>query len=420
MRRWFSWLACLAFSWSCAHAKGGTEGGAAPPRSASGAEARGASAEQERPRSDIEVSVAGKGADPAVAKSWLAYALAQAELWIRPGKTGSLEDRWGAMSHELAGRELLASTWIIMKPEAKADDAYLDLMVAVADAGLLPEYALVFLSEPGWYVTPEVIAKLDFDRFAAWAPAHLGSGEHFGLRGAWVTRKGGLPLFEPAPGSWTGALEQVNDARCAEAEPKLAAIVSRWESERAGLDGVVPVAAFDRQTFVAAVRALSTTPQAREHGILWVSPSIGFAHFQAGFCANARGDAARAADRARTAVELDPRQPRYQGELVHSLIVTQRFQEALRVIEDGLAWIDSPCQIAGLLRRRGYVYVELKEHTLARIAYLQSLEYEPGNEPAKNELRLIEAILRASGDTPGRDVLTEPLKPLPVIQQRCK
>lgn len=417
MRRSLPWLACLAFTWSCAHATGGSEGAAAPLRSESGVEA---SAEKELTRSDVVVSVAGKGADPAVAKAWLAYALPQAELWIRPGKSGSVGDRWGAMSYELAGRESLAGAWVVFKPEAKTDDAYLDLMVDVAEAGLLPEYALTFLSEPGWYVTPEVIAKLDFDRFAAWAPAHLGPGEHFGVRGAWVTRNGGLPLFEPAPGSWTGELEQVNDARCAEAEPKLAAIMSRWESERAQLDGVVPIAAFDRQRFVAAVRVLSTSPQARKHGILWVSPSIGFSHFQAGFCANARGDAARAADRVRSAVELDPRQPRYLGELVHSLIFTQRFQEALRVIEDGLAWIDSPCEIAGLLRRRGYVYVELKEHTLARIAYLQSLEYDPGNEPAKNELRLIEAILRASGDTPGRDVLTEPLKPLPVIQQRCK
>jgi len=406
MRRSVWLLACLAFSWSCAHATGGkeVESASAPPRT----------------KSDIEISVAGKGVDPAIAKTWLAYALAQAELWIRPGKTGSVEDRWGAMSYELAGRELLASAWVEMKSEAKTEDAYLDLMVDVAEAGLLPEYVLAFLSQPGWYVPPAVVAKLDFDRFAAWAPAHLGAGEHFGLRGAWVTRQGGQPLFEPAPGSWAERLRQMTDERCAEEEPKLAAIISRWEAERTALGGVVPIAAADRASFVDEVRAMSSSPRAREHGILWVSPTIGLAHFQAGFCANARNDSARAVDLVGRALELEPRRAHYLGELVHSLMVARRFPDALLAIEEGLSWIRSPCEVAGLLRRRGYVYVELKEHTLARVAYIQSLEFEPGNEHAKNELRLIESILRASGDTPGRDVLTEPLKAGPVIQHRCE
>src|SRR3954463_8185602 len=76
---------------------------------------------------------------------WTLYGIALAGA---ASKTGHV-DYLG----ELMARGLLATAWKEESASGKSaphNDAYLDAMVAVADAGFMPEYVLSFLAQPGW------------------------------------------------------------------------------------------------------------------------------------------------------------------------------------------------------------------------------------------------------------------------------
>src|SRR5215831_8756635 len=56
---------------------------------------------------------------------------------------------------ELEARTFLADSWKRDRTKTDRHDAYLDALVAVQDAGFMPEYVLAYLTHEGWTISGE-------------------------------------------------------------------------------------------------------------------------------------------------------------------------------------------------------------------------------------------------------------------------
>ncbi|WP_050725326.1 tetratricopeptide repeat protein [Vulgatibacter incomptus] len=320
------------------------------------------------------------------------------------------------MEVELVARAVLARKWKKVQEESKASDPYLNTLVEVYDARLLAEYGVAYLSKPGWFVSPEWLADLDLERFGSWAATNLAG--HEPQTHAYLHRNYESP-FGPPPGAWIPEQEAATDETCRKSAEEFFEGVSRWKSESAELPAPV-VAARSQKEFATLLERLSKNPAVRARGLIWAHPSVATLHFRAGFCAVSLGEYERALEPLQTAIELSPFTSHYYGELAQALIHLERKPEALKRLAEGIEISDDPCELAYLLRTRGFIQVENGELALARVSYRQSLELAPGNANALRELALIEDMLSRSGlPSNTSDVAPLPLPRLPVGLNKC-
>jgi len=99
----------------------------------------------------------------AVLQSWVAYSLMRSACQLQVG--GDNPARVNTYDCELTARERLLDAWE-QKRElgAPREDAYLDTLEAVREAGFLDEYVVYYLGKPDWQL-PSMIDAPAFDEF---------------------------------------------------------------------------------------------------------------------------------------------------------------------------------------------------------------------------------------------------------------
>ena len=122
--------------------------------------------------------------DDAALQSWVAYSLIRSTCQLEVG--GDNPARVNTYDCELLARRHLVDAW--QKHRALGidrEDAYLDTLAAVREAGFLDEYVVHYFGRSSWQLT----AELDADEFKAWRRVHLnGHDPETRLIGSWGYR----------------------------------------------------------------------------------------------------------------------------------------------------------------------------------------------------------------------------------------
>jgi len=100
-------------------------------------------------------------ADP-VLQSWVTYSLARSTCQLQIG--GENPARASSFECEYAARRLLTDTWSEQKADGDAEDAYLDDLARVRDAGYLREYVAHYLKRRDWLL-PDDLDTANFERW---------------------------------------------------------------------------------------------------------------------------------------------------------------------------------------------------------------------------------------------------------------
>ena len=119
--------------------------------------------------------------------------------------------------------------------------------------------------------------------------------------------------------------------------------------------------------------------------------------FYAGFCAVDREAWSDGERLLRQAIALAPLSAKAHSELVQTLIMQQRLDEADAELERAIAVSDSVCQTAILWRKRGYILFDRRKMVEAYRAYAKSLEFDPQSQLAHSEMQLITKLLQRAG-----------------------
>jgi hypothetical protein len=335
-----------------------------------------------RASGDITVDV-GIG-PPELIGLWSAYGMA---LAVAADKAGH-DDFAG----ELSARLLLADGWKTDRVQNHLHDPYLDTLADVRDAGFMAEYVLAFLTRPGWTISPDHLAALNFTGWKSWAAVHLPKDHEPVTRVSLEMKRG------PTPGLHLPTSDQINPARtpCANLQPALERAVADWDREERGL-GQLALSVPRPEQVLPALSRVAGDPRARRDGVVFASPTVVELLFDAGFCAVDRGDLGSADKLLRRAVALSPGNANVRGELVQTLIMEKRLDEADAQLEIALELADSPCHAAMLWRKRGYILFDRGKLVDSYRAYAHSLEFDPQSELAHSEMSLIVATLHRAG-----------------------
>ena len=382
MRKWIARSLTITFAalTGCGHTTAGPTPAGAPPPSPAAASGSG----------DSQIVVSADLGSPDLIALWSIYGVALADAAERIGRAD--------YAGEVSARALLADRWKELRAEKqreKLDDPYLDWLAEVRDAGFIGEYVLAFLAHPGWTVSGDELARLNAAAFRTWAASHLPK-DHRAVTAATVRLRGLPPT--PIPGSHLPTTSDINPAEtpCANLQPAIDRAVADWDREARALPFVALSIELAEQTLPALAR-LSRDPRARRDGVVFVSPAALEILFDAGFCAVDRGDWPTAEKMLRRAVELSPGNANVRGELVQTLIMEKRPDEADSQLEIALAFSDSPCRTAMLWRKRAYILFDRGKLVDSYRAYAHSLEFDPQSELARTEMKLIVTTLQRAG-----------------------
>ncbi len=378
MRKWIARSLTISFAAlaGCGHTTVGPTpvGTPSSPATASGA-------------GDGQIVVSADLGSPDLIALWSVYGVALADAAEKAGRAD--------YAGEVSARALLADRWKDLRGEKQLHDAYLDRLVEVRDAGFIGEYVLAFLARPGWTVSGDELARLNVVAFKTWAASHLPK-DHRAVTAATVRLRGLPPT--PIPGSRLPSTTDLNPAEtpCGNLQPAIERAVADWDREARALPSVALSIELAGQT-LPSLEQLSRDPRARRDGVVFVSPSALEILFDAGFCAVDRADWPTAEKMLRRAVELSPANANVRGELVQTLIMQKRPDEADSQLEIALAFSDSPCQTAMLWRKRAYILFDRGKLVDSYRAYARSLEFDPQSELARSEMNLIVTTLQRAG-----------------------
>lgn len=138
-----------------------------------------------------------------------------------------------------------------------------------------------------------------------------------------------------------------------------------------------------------------------DKGINWIGNAYPRAHYHMGFLCVKRKQFDRAIEFLDKGQCLEPTNPRFVLEKAQALVLAGRKQESL-ALYDQIAEIGphvSPHALAVARRGRGFVLIEMNDLKNAEAAFQASLEIEPNNEVALNELRYIKHLRQGGGAT---------------------
>jgi hypothetical protein len=310
--------------------------------------------------------------------AWSGYALQQV------ASTGE-----GVYLIEVESRRTMIEYW---KEEGPAGvDAYLDLMVEIEDLGFLEEYVIAAFLDFGWVVPGSSMSDLDVPAFVAWAGDNLQG--HSGDTRASVTRP---PIdvpgaHYPLPESFFTA-----EGLLCDKSDELDGVLEQWGADRKMLVGRL-IAAPDGMSFLYALDELGTGGELIQTGATMVPLSIAELNFLGGFCAVDRGDLKLARGHLMEASSLDSRNTTFRMELAFVSVHMGEFEFAEEQIEFVHMNTEDPCTIARALRLQGYIEIERGDLTDAYESYTKSLDYEPGNQLARNELSVIYHTMESQG-----------------------
>ena len=334
----------------------------------------------------VELDPRAAAAGPATMTSWLVYAAAKRSLIDTRVAAGGRTDDF---SIEASAREALVDHWRSQQATASTSEPYLDRLVEVADAGYLDEYVIAAFGEPGWTIPPDVVGSLDLPGFFGWGQERL--RDHTVETWARIELPGDV-ANRGGPGESVDVIDAFQGwgGQCSEVPADARDALDDWDDAAASLVGV-PLAA---QSWVDLGRVIAPRRESadvRDRGVSWVPFQPAALSFALGFCELEAGRPETAVSALRRAVALYPSTPVWRGELALALIATDRFDAADREIESAQEMTDDPCELARVWRTRGLLEIERGRLDEAALAYSVSLEYEPGNALATDQLEVIEA-----------------------------
>lgn len=118
--------------------------------------------------------------DDAVLQSWVRYSLMRSTCQLEVG--GQNPARVSTYDCELKARRHLLDSWREKRKQREREDAYLDTLLAVSEAGYLDEYVVHYFGEDGWRVPAEV----EIEAFREWSRSRLsGHRPETRLIGSW-------------------------------------------------------------------------------------------------------------------------------------------------------------------------------------------------------------------------------------------
>ncbi|HYV45664.1 MAG TPA: tetratricopeptide repeat protein [Myxococcaceae bacterium] len=333
------------------------------------------------------------GGSEATRVAWTAYGLGRAKGWTdRKGATKN--DSGDDYLVELEGRRAALVVWKDVSHGER--DADLDLLVEAEAKGFLEELVVLAFARPGWTVPPDALQKLDLEAFWPWALENL-QGREVKTGAATIPMNGkrwpdvpGADLPDPAKLMAPGEQMPCSSWRVLEEG------VQRWRVEAGAIDGL-PIAATNAQNFLKTLGAVRDDPEFRRRGATWVAPRVGTLHLTAGFCANDREDWAAGQRALEVAIVLLPTDNTARVELAHSFIKLGRPDRALAHLEAARKMTTNPCELARVWRKIGYARFDQHQYAQSKEAYETSLAYEPGNQLALGELKLLSQALSGSG-----------------------
>ncbi len=103
--------------------------------------------------------------DDPVLQSWVRYSLMRSTCKLAAG--GENPARVSTYDCELKARRHLLDAW---REKREHEDAYLDTLLAVSEAGFLDEYVVHYFGRDGW----QVPADVDLEAFREWRRSRLG------------------------------------------------------------------------------------------------------------------------------------------------------------------------------------------------------------------------------------------------------
>lgn len=188
--------------------------------------------------------------------------------------------------------------------------------------------------------------------------------------------------------------EQLLLAVCANTPPDY---VNTWQGE----DGGVVVKFWDEPAFLHYVSW--PPPNGCGHDVRWMPNAYPRAHYFLGFvyvAVSRPADALGVLERGR---ELEPSNPHFNFEIAQALLRSGQAENAL-AFYDAVSEVGphvSAAKLAVAKRGRGAALIELKRLDEAQNAFRESLEFEPNNALALNELVYIEQLKMGLQATPG-------------------
>ena len=346
VRRWVVGWASLA---GCALALGCSHTAAPSPTPAS-APAAVAVARSSSGGSDIYVSAAI--GPPEIIALWSLYGVALVDAAEQAGHPD--------FSGELKARSDLADRWKMTRARTRVGDPYLDTLAEVRDAGFMAEYVLAFLARQGWTISGEELARLNVAGFTAWMAQHLPKSHEPETRVTFHLKAPVRPA--PTPGAHIIGAEQIDVQRmsCAQIAPAIDRAVTDWDREAKTLTAV-PLSVTSRALILPSLAVLARDDRALRDGVVLASGLVAEVMFDAGFCAVDREAWADAERLLRQTIGVAPMSAKARGELVQTLIMEKKLDDADAELDRAIAISDSVCQTAILWRKRGFILFDRRK-----------------------------------------------------------
>jgi tetratricopeptide (TPR) repeat protein len=187
------------------------------------------------------------------------------------------------------------------------------------------------------------------------------------------------------------------------AEPLLLAVIANTPADYSHIseddNGWLVIRFWDEHEFIHYVTW--QRQEGIERGVRWIWNAYPRAHFYMGFLCVKTRQFERALEYLSRGQQLEPTNPKFNFEMAQALVHSGQREKALALYEavKELGPHVSARDLAIAHRGRGFVLIEMKRLDEAEEALKSSLEFEPGNEIAMNELRYIEHLRRGGHAT---------------------
>jgi hypothetical protein len=316
------------------------------------------------------------------APAWLAYGIAKLALLEKAGAP-SITD----FDSEVEARTMMLVVWADIRAKDGGKDAYLDLLLTIQQAGFLKEYVVAALATPGWTISGKELASLRVADYLAWAEDHMPNHD---VPTMVKVESRTLPQNPRVFGESLPPPEALSPERvpCGQSLSRLTQARQAWLRE-AKLLVPAPLAATNRQQFLALIRWTAEHAADYPSGVVWVSPKVYKINFYTGFCAVEAADPSTALPALRSAKAVFPVSAEPRLEIVQTLATTKQIDAAMEELDASMQLPMGKCMKAVAWRKRGFLLFEQRKLKESFQAYQKSLELDPGNKIAFSELRTL-------------------------------
>ncbi|MEW5851580.1 MAG: hypothetical protein AB2A00_22510 [Myxococcota bacterium] len=335
-----------------------------------------------------------------VSAAWLGYGAALAVGWTTADEKKEAPNLFHV---ELEARKSLRQIWKELNEKTPEKDAYLDELAQIIDAGFGAEYVVTSFALPGYTLTAEEVRALRLAEFDAWRRQTMPTHKPLTLARVEPDKSFRQPVVL-GHGLFSTEEVKARSVRCGSVLKTFPARLSEFETQ-ARQSEARPYVFSSREDLLRTLTDEATAVAARERGVHWASPRVRMAYFLVGFCHVDKGAMTSAERVLRQLLVFNPHDVEGMSELAQALLGQKRFQDALPLLEAAVRLeSDDGCTRARRLRQLGFALIELDRLEEARLAYEESLRWEPKHPNPPQELAYIEKLQRRKGTPPEKPV----------------